>query len=113
MSVTNVGQPGINSAAGAEVAGTSGAKKPGRSQPAKAGGEAAKSASTSGATNAEISERGREVAKAKTTAVSAPEVREAKIAELKSRIEAGKYKVDADAVADRMVNDHLEMSGMS
>jgi flagellar biosynthesis anti-sigma factor FlgM len=40
-------------------------------------------------------------------------VREEKIAALKARIAEGKYKVDADKVADRMVDDHLQMTGAS
>src|SRR5579885_3061154 len=61
---------------------------------------------------AEISERGREFARVKHAATSAPDVREEKIAELKRRIAAGKYHVDADAVADRMVDEHIKMSGI-
>jgi negative regulator of flagellin synthesis FlgM len=67
----------------------------------------------SGAVNAEISDKGKEFAKAKAAASAAPDVREEKIAALKARIADGKYKVDADAVADRMVDEHLKMSGMS
>lgn len=59
-----------------------------------------------------ISTKGREAAKAKEAATDAPDVREEKVAELRRRIAAGKYSVDSDAVADRMVNDHLGMSGI-
>jgi negative regulator of flagellin synthesis FlgM len=100
-----VGQSG-NSPQGSEV---QGAKKSGRAAVA-AQGEAAKKADqaqVSGAANTEISSKAKEMAKAKDVAASAPDVREEKIAELKRRIAAGKYQVDSDAIADRMVNDHL------
>lgn len=78
-------------------------------------GEAAAPAKTdsSGAVNAEISTKAKELAKAKAVASQAPDVREDKIAALKAKIAEGKYNVDADAVADRLVDDHLKMSGMS
>ena len=57
---------------------------------------------------AQISAKGREMAQAKAVAEGAPDVREAKIAELRKRIAEGKYKVDPEAVADRMVDDHLK-----
>ena len=59
----------------------------------------------------EISAKGRDLAKAKSVAEQAPEVREEKIAELKRRIAAGGYKIDSDVIADRMVDEHL-MSGI-
>ncbi len=109
MAISNIGQPGINQTAGAEVSSTKKSGKPAQARGAEGSRTASPGAASS--TKTEISDRGREIAKAKTEALSAPDVREAKIAELKSRIDAGRYKVDADAVADRMVNEHLEMSG--
>ena len=55
----------------------------------------------------EISAKGREFATARATAAAAPDVREDKIAELKKRIAEGKYEVDANKVADKMVRDHM------
>jgi negative regulator of flagellin synthesis FlgM len=73
--------------------------------------EASKSANVaaSGDANADISAKGKEFAKAKAVASEAPDVREEKIAALKARIAEGRYKIDADAIADRMVDDHLKM----
>jgi negative regulator of flagellin synthesis FlgM len=59
----------------------------------------------------DISARGKEFARAKEVASGAPDVREEKIAELKRRIEAGHYHVDADKIADKLVDDHLAMGG--
>ena len=70
------------------------------------------SAAESGDTKTDISPKAKEFAQAKKIASDAPDVREAKIAELRKRISEGHYKVDADAVADRMVDDHLQMSGL-
>lgn len=39
---------------------------------------------------------------------SEPEIREQKVAELKAKIEAGKYKVNHEAVADKMVDFFLD-----
>jgi negative regulator of flagellin synthesis FlgM len=72
----------------------------------------AERAASAGGASAEISEKGKEFAKAKAVANEAPDVREDKIAALKARIAEGKYKVDADAIADRMVDEHLKMHGV-
>jgi negative regulator of flagellin synthesis FlgM len=73
--------------------------------------EASKAAATRqvdpGATKAEISTKARDFAKAKAVAGEAPDVREQKIADIKARIAAGKYEVNAQAIADRMVDEHL------
>ncbi|MGK5082220.1 flagellar biosynthesis anti-sigma factor FlgM [Bdellovibrionota bacterium FG-1] len=74
-------------------------------------GELAEKASE-GDAKTEISGRAKEMAHAKAAATDAPETREEKIAALKARISASKYKVDNDAVADRLVDDHLQMSGI-
>ena len=89
---------------------TSAAKRAGKASAAQEGKQAEKKASTSlsDSVKPEISARGKEMAQAKAIASQAPDVREEKIAELKRRISAGAYEVDADAVADRMVDDHLK-----
>ena len=81
-------------------------------QGAKKGEKAAETSANSQAAStadakAEISSKGKEFAKAKAVANDAPDIREEKIAALKARIAEGKYKVDADAIADRMIDDHL------
>jgi negative regulator of flagellin synthesis FlgM len=59
----------------------------------------------------EISGRAREMAKAKDVATTAPDVREEKIQELRRRMAEGKYKVDPNALADKIVDDHLSLPG--
>ena len=87
-------------------------EKSGQARSTKKGEKADKTTSTApkggDAVNAEISSAGKEFALAKAVASDAPDVRDEKIAELKRRIAAGKYNIDAEAVADRMVDDHLK-----
>ncbi len=64
-------------------------------------------AGESDAVNTEISTKGKEFAKAKAVAESAPEIREAKIAELRRRIAAGEYNVKSRDIADKLVDEHL------
>jgi flagellar biosynthesis anti-sigma factor FlgM len=83
-----------------------GAHKAGRAQ------HAHETAHEGGDVKAEVSDRAREMAMAKSAASDAPDVREDKIAEIKARIASGKYHVDSHAVADRLVDDHIRMSGI-
>ena len=68
-----------------------------------------KATATAAGGTAEISSRGKDAAKAMAVAKDAPDVREAKIAELRQRISEGKYNVKPDDIADRMVDDHITM----
>jgi negative regulator of flagellin synthesis FlgM len=56
----------------------------------------------------EISSRAKEMAEAKGLAQNAPDVRENRIAELRQRIADGKYEVKAEAVADRILSEHMD-----
>jgi negative regulator of flagellin synthesis FlgM len=75
----------------------------------KSGGAAGSIKSDS--VNAEISTKARDMAKAKQIASDSSDVREAKIAELREKIQNKTYNVSADAIADRLVDDHLRMAG--
>jgi negative regulator of flagellin synthesis FlgM len=97
---------------------TSGAKHSGRAAAAqdakkveKGSASEPEKASHHGA-RTEISSKGKEFASAKAAASEAPDVREDKVADLKRRIAEGSYKVNTEAVADRMIDDHLKMSGI-
>ena len=85
---------------------------PKKSEKTKQSSDAARAAAVApgtveGSTKTEISSRAKEMAKAKDVASSTPDVREEKIAELKKRIQAGRYQVDAEALADKMVDEHM------
>lgn len=60
----------------------------------------------------EISNKSREFGHAKQVASAAPDIREDRVHDLKRRIADRSYKVDHDAIADRMVDEHLKMSGI-
>ncbi len=55
-----------------------------------------------------ISSQAKSAARVKEAAGKIPDVDEAKVAKFKSAIESGAYKVNADAVADRMVDEHFK-----
>ncbi|WP_347356114.1 flagellar biosynthesis anti-sigma factor FlgM [Bdellovibrio sp.] len=56
----------------------------------------------------ELSPRAQEAKRIKELAMAAPDVDEAKVAKFRALIDEGKYKVDAKAIADKMVDEHLE-----
>ena len=61
----------------------------------------------SGASKVDVSNRAQEAKKIKELAMAAPDVDQAKVEKFRKLIEDGKYKVDAKAVADKMVDDEL------
>ncbi|OFZ78238.1 MAG: flagellar biosynthesis anti-sigma factor FlgM [Bdellovibrionales bacterium RIFOXYD1_FULL_53_11] len=100
-----------NPAKSNEASGSRKTERASQAQGAKKTDKTGKSAGASDA-NTEISTKGREFAKAKAVAADAPDIREQKIAELKKRIAEGKYKIDEKAVADKMVDEHIDMHGI-
>lgn len=54
-----------------------------------------------------VSPRALEAKKIKEMALAAPDINQAKVDKFRKLIEDGKYKVDAKAVADKMVDDEL------
>lgn len=72
----------------------------------KSDGEKVSSAELAESTKINVSPRARQVNKAMEIAKD-DSVDEAKIARLQKMIDGGEYKVDAEAVADRLVNEHL------
>lgn len=91
------GMQGIDAAKSreAEATGSSGA--------GKAGAEALDAA----ASKINLSSRAQQMQKAKELALAAPDVNEARVAQLQKMIDDGSYRVDAEAVADRLVDSHL------
>lgn len=65
------------------------------------------SVSESGSAKTEISSRAREFSKAKAVAHAAPEVREERVAELRKRLAEGSYDVSPEAIADKLVDEHM------
>jgi negative regulator of flagellin synthesis FlgM len=70
----------------------------------------AKSSGVAGSTKVDVSERGQQIKKAKEIASKdLNSVDEAKVARLQKMIDEGNYKVDAESIADRLVDEHLNM----
>lgn len=110
-----VNQPGTNSVQGneassarhtARTAGASDAKRAEKSSTAEV------EKKVSPGVNTEISQKSKELANAKSIASETPDVREDRVADLKKKISEGSYQVDSEAVADRLVDDHMRMSGI-
>ncbi len=59
------------------------------------------------AAKVDLSQRAQDMKKIKDIAKSAPEVNSDRVAHFQKLIDEGKYKVDANAVADRMVDEQL------
>lgn len=60
------------------------------------------------ASRVDVSEQAQQAKKIKEIAMSVPDVDSEKVARFRKMIDDGTYKVDARAVADRMVDEHLE-----
>lgn len=72
--------------------------------------KSAKSGGVANSTKVDVSERAQQIKKAKDIASKdLNSVDEAKVARLQKMIDEGKYKVDAEALADRLVDEHLNM----
>lgn len=57
----------------------------------------------------ELSARAQDIKRAKELATPSDNTDEAKIARLQALVDSGKYKVDAEAVADRLLDEHSKM----
>lgn len=55
----------------------------------------------------DVSARAQQMQKAKEIASRPDTVDEAKVARLQKLIDEGNYKIDADAIADRLVDEHM------
>ena len=85
------------------------AKKTDKTKAYEANSESRTVTKGSDSSSADISSRARDMSKAKQLATDAPDVREAKIADLKERIQNKTYTVSANEIADKLV-DHIKMA---
>lgn len=110
MRVNPANNPAVQ---GADIKGADSAKKSERLK--KTGYEGAApvegGASKSANSTAEISTKAKDMAKANQLAKDSPDVRDAKIAELREKIANKKYNVSAAEISDRLVDDHLRLAG--
>jgi len=96
----NVKSSGVQASTSQAVEG----KKSAKSEQLK--GKAAFASETSAKVN--LSDRAQAMSKAKAIA-SEDSVDDAKVARFQALIDSGKYKVDADKVADRLLEEHLNL----
>ena len=61
------------------------------------------------ATRVDVSPRGQEAMRIKALADAVPDVDMAKVEKYRKLVDEGRYKIDSMAVADKMVDEHLEM----
>jgi negative regulator of flagellin synthesis FlgM len=90
-----------------DVAGSAGAKRSEKAGSGEAASKVSAKSVDSSSARPEISAKAREFSKAQEAAAKAPDIREEKIAELKKRIAAGNYQINAQAIADKMVDEHV------
>lgn len=64
-------------------------------------------AGVSDSSKVELSSRAKDVQKIKDLALSAPDVDQAKVDKFQKLIDSGKYQVDAKAIANKLVDEHL------
>ncbi|MES2963558.1 MAG: flagellar biosynthesis anti-sigma factor FlgM [Bdellovibrionota bacterium] len=57
----------------------------------------------------ELSSRAQDIKRAKEIATAGPAVDEAKVARLQAMIDKGQYKVNAEKVAERLLDEHSKM----
>lgn len=69
------------------------------------------SSGDSQAAKVELSSRAQDVKKIKELATAGPDVDAAKVEKFRKMIADGTYKVDAKAIADKMVDEHLMSAG--
>jgi len=60
----------------------------------------------------DVSPKAQEAKRIKELAMAAPDVDEAKVAKFRQLIDDGKYKIDAKAIAEKMVDEQLSMEDL-
>jgi negative regulator of flagellin synthesis FlgM len=108
MKVSNSGpkNPGVaGTATPNTTAATTKSARGGQSAAAEALG-----ATVGSSTKVDVSSRAQEMKRAKEMATPNSGVDDAKVARLQAMIDSGTYKVDADALAERLVSEQLKMN---
>src|SRR5689334_10878232 len=97
------------STAGTEILNATGQAKKLESKTPAGLDKAGSTQTTASGEKVHLSQRVLDMQKIKELATPTDTVDEAKVARLQKLIDEGKYKVDADAIADRLVDDHLNL----
>lgn len=111
MKITHnkVGQ-NLNLVDGAKVDRAKTSATPSGATPAKL--DALAELGTNSSSKVDVSPKAQQAKRIKELAMAAPDVDEAKVAKFRQMIDEGKYKVDARAVADRLVDEQLAMDDL-
>lgn len=102
----NVGSGIAGTASTGTTAETAKSARSGKSSPAAE----ALGATVGSSTKVDVSSRAQEMKRVKEMATPSNDVDEAKVARLQALIDSGAYKVDADALAERLVSEQLKMN---
>lgn len=70
--------------------------------------DALTSSSLGESSRVDVSPRAQEAKRIKELAMAAPDIDQAKVEKFRKLIDEGKYNIDAKAIADKMVDEHLE-----
>lgn len=73
--------------------------------------KAKSSADLGSSSKVDLSARSQDIKKAKELATPNDSIDEAKVARLQALIDSGSYKVNAEAIADRLLDEHTKMPG--
>ncbi len=109
MKVSNSG-PKSGAIGGGAAAGVANAEA---AKVTRSGTGAAKSVGAealSSSAKVDVSPRAQEMKRVKEMATPSSGVDEAKVARLQALIDSGQYKVDARAIADKLVDEHMKMN---
>lgn len=79
-----------------------------KTQGADKAAESGRKAAVAGGSQVTISERAQLMNQASEAAKGAPDVRREKVDALKAQILGGTYKIDAETIAERLLQDHLD-----
>ena len=77
---------------------------------AKSAGAEALGATVGSSAKVDVSSRAQEMKRAKEMSTPSGDIDEAKVARLQAMIDSGSYKVDSDAIAERLVSEQLKMN---
>lgn len=105
MKVSNSGPKNVAGNAPATSTEATKSARSGKSAAAEALG-----ATVGSSTKVDVSSRAQEMKRAKEMATPSNDIDEAKVARLQAMIDSGSYKVDADALAERLVSEQLKMN---
>ncbi len=98
----------INNSIGPNIQSLENSKSKALDGNSKAKPEGAKSSQDlEGSSNVKLSERAQMMSKAKDIAANSGDIDESKVSRLQKLIDEGKYNINASAIADKLVDEHM------